>query len=175
MSIQKDVKKMYMNDLERENKKLKKKRKKRLLGLVAVIIIALAIILLLSYLGLGLGGGKGNGGAESVSESSSVAETTVSTTVTTEAPKILVDIKVSGSTYIYDGQEISLDDFKAKLATMNDNVVISITDDNATANAMTDLEEMLDSEGRQFTIAQAKTDSSAVDSLSESSESEEDF
>lgn len=177
MSIQKDVKKMYINDLERENKRLKKKRKKRLLSVILAIILIAVLILLFNYLGLGFGGGKGNGGengGSAVSQNSSAAETSA-TTVTTEAPKILVDIKVSGSTYIYDGQEVTLDVFKARLAPMSDNVIINVIDDNATENAVKNLEDMLDSEGRQFTVAQDNSDSSSADSLSESSKAERNF
>lgn len=154
MSIEKDVENMYKSDIEKRKKNQKKKKKKKFITLLLIIAFAAAVILLLKYLGPGFGGGKGKGGdssANSTSGVSSEAETTT-TTETSAEPKEFIGIKVSGSTYIYQGSEITIENFRETIRLMNDNVVVMITDDNATQNAMDALTAVFEADGREYAI-----------------------
>ena len=82
------------------------------------------------------------------------------------------DVKVSGSTYIYQGQVKTIEEIKTIVSNMKDNVVIRITDDNATKNAMDDLKIMLQDSKRTF-ISGESSDSSS-DSSSDKSSSSKD-
>lgn len=166
MSIQKDVEKMYRSDLEKQKQKQKKKKKKRLFGLLIIIIILAVLLLVMQYLGLGLGGGKGEGSGASSDTNSSAAETT--TTTTAEIPKEFYDIKVSGSTYIVNEKVVELSDFISEFSYWKDNVIVRITDDNATKNAMEDLKKALEDGGREYVEAAVQEESSLIDSTTES-------
>lgn len=170
MIIEKDVEKMYRSDMEKQKKNQKKKKKKKLFTGIIIIVIIVAVLLLMKYLGIGFGGGKGDGGEESSANASvsSAADETTTTTTTTAAPKEYISIKVSGSTYIYNGVETSVEDFIGNVKLMNDNVVVSITDDNATQNAMDALTKALETEEREYLIEQPADDSSEL--VSDSSE-----
>ena len=165
MSIQNDVEKLYRSDLEKQRQKQKKKKKKKLLGIMLIVIIIAALILIMQYLGLGLGGGKGEG--KDVSASSN--ESSVTTT-TTAVPKEFYDIKVSGSTYIIDERVVDLKSLVSTVKLMSDNVIVRITDDNATKNAMDDLKKALTDDGREFTetvLDNSALDNSMADTTSE--------
>ena len=165
MSIQNDVEKLYRSDLEKQRQKQKKKKKKKLLGIMLIVIIIAALILIMQYLGLGLGGGKGDG--KDVSASSN--ESSVTTT-TTAVPKEFYDIKVSGSTYIIDERVVDLKSLVSTVKLMSDNVIVRITDDNATKNAMDDLKKALTDDGREFTetvLDNSALDNSMADTTSE--------
>lgn len=169
MSIEKDVENMYRNDIEKRKKNQKKKKNKKFVTLLLIVAFVAAVILLLNYLGLGFGGGKGDGGNSSSTNSgteSSKAETT--TTTTEPQPKEFVNIKVAGSTYIYQENVITLENFRETVRLMSDNVVVMITDDNATQNAMDDLTAVFEADGREYAIEipgnSQQADSSSTDS-----------
>lgn len=167
MSIQNDVEKLYRSDLEKQRQKQKKKKKKKLLGIMLIVIIIAALILIMQYLGLGLGGGKGSGDGKDVSASSN--ESSVTTT-TTAVPKEFYDIKVSGSTYIIDERVVDLKSLVSTVKLMSDNVIVRITDDNATKNAMDELKKALTDDGREFTetvLDNSALDNSMADTTSE--------
>lgn len=158
MSIQKDVEQMYRDDMEKNKKNKKKKKRKRIGALIAVLVIAVIVLLLLNYLGLGLGMGKGSGKKDNSENTSSVSQ------VSEDSSKIAeeyIDIKVSGSTYIYQGQEITLDKFIETVKLMADNVVVNIVDDNGTKNAVSDLETALKNDGRAYVKKQVSENSSS--------------
>lgn len=167
MSIQNDVEKLYRSDLEKQRQKQKKKKKKKLLGIMLIVIIIAALILIMQYLGLGLGGGKGSGDGKDVSASSNEASVT---TTTTAVPKEFYDIKVSGSTYIIDERVVDLKSLVSTVKLMSDNVIVRITDDNATKNAMDELKKALTDDGREFTetvLDNSALDNSMADTTSE--------
>jgi flagellar basal body-associated protein FliL len=166
LSIEKDVEKMYMKDMEKQNRNKKKKKKKKVVTLILVIVIIAAVLLLMRYLGIGFGGGKGSGSSGSDSGAVSQSESVV-TTVTTETPKEPVNVQVSGSAYIYNGNVITLDALYENLRLM-DNIVVVIKDDNATKNAMDELTNMLETNGKAYTIEEPE------DSQTDSSESAAD-
>ena len=150
MSIEKDVEKKYIDELERKNKKLKKKKKRRLLLLLLLLLLLGGGGLLMGMFGLLPGFGDSSSGSDSAS-SSTASSSAAETTTTTEAePTIYVDIKVSGSSYIYEGTVKTLEEVKSTITTMKDNVVVRITDDNATKNAMDNLKSMLTDSNRTF-------------------------
>lgn len=173
MSIEKDVEKKYRDELERQTKKLKKKKKKRLLLLLLLLLLLGAVGLLMGLFGLfpGMGNDSGDGGSSKASSSdvsSSAAETT-----TTAAPTVYDDVKVSGSTYIYQGQVKTLEEIKTIVSNMKENVTIRIIDDNATKNAMDNLVNMLTDSGRQLErVDPGSNNSSTADSSSSGSSSE---
>ncbi len=176
MSIEKDVAKLYKGDIEKQKKNQKKKKKKRLVTLLFVIIFIAAVILLMRYLGIGFGGGKGEGGESSGSDksvSSSVSDEsqTSSQTTTPAVPKEYIGIKVSGSTYLYQGSEITLDNLTETIRLMSDNVVVLITDDNATKNAMDALTSAFDKTKREYLIESAATESGADVSAADNTDS----
>lgn len=167
MSIQNDVEKLYRSDLEKQRQKQKKKKKKKLLGIMLIVIIIAALILIMRYLGLGGGKGEGSGDGKDVSASSN--ESSVTTT-TTAVPKEFYDIKVSGSTYIIDERVVDLKSLVSTVKLMSDNVIVRITDDNATKNAMDDLKKALTDDGREFTetvLDNSALDNSMADTTSE--------
>ena len=175
MSIEKDVEKKYRDELERQTKKLKKKKKRRLLLLLLLLLLLGSVGLLMGLLGLfpGMGDDDGDGGSSKAS-SSSASSSAVETT-TTAAPTVYDDVKVSGSTYIYQGQVKTLEEIKTIVSNMKENVTIRITDDNATKNAMDNLVNMLTDSGRQLERVEPSsrnTSSSSADSSSSSSSSE---
>ena len=175
MSIEKDVEKKYIDELERKNKKLKKKKKRRLLLLLLLLLLLGGAGLLLGMFGLLPGFGDSSSGSDSGSSSSASSSAAETTTTTKAEPAIYVDIKVSGSSYIYEGSVKTLEEIKSTVTTMKENVVIRITDDNATKNSMDNLKNMLTDSKRSFETVEtaAKTDSSSdADSSSEKPESE---
>lgn len=165
MSIQKDVEKMYRSDLEKQKQKQKKKNRKRLFGLLMIIIILVVLLLIMQYLGLGLGGGKGEGSGNASETNSKATEIT---TTTAEIPKEFYDIKVSGSTYIVNEKVVELSDFISEFSFWKDNVIVRITDDNATKNAMDDLKKALEDGGREYTETTVSEESALTDSTTES-------
>ena len=149
MSIQNDVEKLYRSDLEKQRQKQKKKKKKKLLGIMLI------------------GKGEGSGDGKDVSASSNEASVT---TTTTAVPKEFYDIKVSGSTYIIDERVVDLKSLVSTVKLMSDNVIVRITDDNATKNAMDDLKKALTDDGREFTetvLDNSALDNSMADTTSE--------
>lgn len=162
MSIKNDVEKMYRDDMEKNKKNKAKKKNKRFAVLIIILIILIGLILLMNYLGLGFGFGKGTG-KKSDSDAASVSQSeSVSDSSNTE----YVDIKVSGSTYLYDGNEIELEKFIETLQPMKDNVVVKIIDDNATKQAMDDLKKAVENSGRSY-VKQTIEDSSDNESSKE--------
>lgn len=174
MSIEKDVEKKYRDELERQTKKLKKKKKRRLLLLLLLLLLLGSVGLLMGLFGLfpGMGDDSGDGGSSKAS-SSSASSSAVETT-TTAAPTVYDDVKVSGSTYIYQGQVKTLEEIKTIVSNMKENVTIRIIDDNATKNAMDNLVNMLTDSGRQIERVDPgiNNSSSSADSSSSSSSSE---
>lgn len=176
MSVNKDVENMYKKDAEKRKKNQKKKKKNKLITLIIVILMILGILFLLNYLGFGFGLGKGEGGGENnetQDKSVSVEDAAVSQEESVESQEDsaqsqeqnlvieFVDITVAGSAYICDGNVTELEAFIGTVGKMNDNVVVRITDDNATQNAMEDLQNALDENGRKFVVnAQGELDES---------------
>ena len=79
-------------------------------------------------------------------------------------------IKVSGSTYIIDERVVDLKSLVSTVKLMSDNVIVRITDDNATKNAMDELKKALTDDGREFTetvLDNSALDNSMADTTSE--------
>lgn len=149
--------------LEKQNKKLKKKNKRGglvILILLLIIVILLAVIFLFDPFGFGNGMGILKGGSSSAASggSGAAAATTTAAAVQTEttpaAPApAYVDVKVSGGTLLYNGAEATAEDIAAAaLASSSGDVLVRITDDSATQNAMETLTAVLDASGIKYTI-----------------------
>lgn len=186
MSVNKDVENMYRKDAEKRKKNQKKKKKNKLITLIIVILMIAGILFLLNYLGFGFGLGKGEGGGEnteSQDKSVSVEDAAVSQEESTQSLEEsseeesqaetfvmqFVDITAAGSAYIYNGNVTELEAFIDTVGKMNDNVVVRIIDDNATQNAMEDLQNALDENDRKFVI-NAQADLTVSDTQQEFSE-----
>lgn len=147
--------------LEKQNKKLRKKNKKGgalILVLILIIVLLLAIIFLFDPLGFGNGMGILKGGSasgESGGNSSVTTTTPEQTAEVTEAAApapTTLDVKVSGATYLLDGAESTAADIVAAAQAVSGEVIVQITDDSATANAMDALTKELESNSIQYTI-----------------------
>ena len=142
-----------------ENPKQKKKKKSgRSLGVLLFLLVVIAVLLfLMSYLGkFGIGAGNpgesgiliASGGipeaddeAESgdFQESGNIPESETETETEPETQIIILNITVMGSVYLYQNQEISLEDLLSVMQAQPDSAIVQIQDDNATQNAMEDL------------------------------------
>lgn len=175
MSVNKDVENMYKKDAEKRKKNQKKKKKNKLITLIIVILMIVGMLFLLNYLGFGFGFGKGEGGenTEGEDKSVSVEDAAVSQEESVEPQEDsaqsqeqalvveFVDITVAGSAYIYNGNVTELEAFIDTVGKMNENIVLRIIDDNATQNAMEDLQNALDEKERKFVVnAQGELDES---------------
>ena len=175
MSIEKDVERMFREDAEMQKKYQKKKKNNRMATIILLILIAIVALLLAELLGLfdGLGRKEHKGGvdktlisaaddrSESSSHSASSAENESSDTAVYE------NIKVSGSTFLYKGSEITIDEIKDIFSVnkMNMNVIALIEDDNATQNTMDELTGVFRDMGRKYKIEAVPDIESAAESL----------
>ena len=138
-------------------------------GIGALIIgLILALLRLLGYLGLGpdfgLGTGKVSGNSESSvsatqdisdKEAETEAATEPETEEVTEAPAIeYVEVKVSGGTIMYNGEEVSADDVVSAAKSAGEDAIIRITDNDATQNAMEALKTVLDNNSVNYIIVE---------------------
>ncbi|MDE6729939.1 MAG: hypothetical protein K2J71_04090, partial [Oscillospiraceae bacterium] len=145
-----------------ENLKNSKPRKKRkpgqFLGILLFLLVGIAVLLfLMSYLGkFGTGtgesgesgiliasGGISEAGADAESgnfqESGEISESETELETEPETQITILDITVMGSMYLYQNQEISLEDLLSEIQIQPDSAIVQIQDDNATQNAMEDL------------------------------------
>lgn len=139
---------------EHEKKKNKKKKKRSLLWLLLLLLLLLGIGL---GLGLGLGWFDGKGDGDGDGDTKSVVQADGSQAdskedVSEATEKTAVKVKIAGDKYIYEDAELTLEDLKTKLSALDKTTtIIEVTDENAVANAVTSLKEMLESVGLSFT------------------------
>ena len=144
--------------LEKQNKKLKKKNKtggKVIIFLLIVIALLLAVMFLFDPFGFGLGapfavGGSGSsGGSGGAAPAAASADTSAAETeaAETEAPEPdFIEVTVSGSTYLYEGEEKTADEI-AKICSDAGKSTVIIIDDSATQNAIDELHAATDAAG----------------------------
>ncbi|SDB05487.1 hypothetical protein SAMN02910317_00214 [Ruminococcaceae bacterium FB2012] len=146
---------------EEHEKRKEKKKKKR--GLLWFLVLLLLLAALLGGIGWGQGwfDGKGKTNDTNTSGSDSVAERTIpeaSQPDDSSEARTPVAIKISGSTYIYNDSVRTIEQLKNDLSVLDkNNVIIEITDDNAVANAMQSLHELLDEVGLAYSDVPAVT------------------
>lgn len=176
MSIEKEVERMFREDAELQKRNLKKRKNARMATIVMLILIAVVALLLAELLGLfdGIGKPENKGGVDktlisadddkSVSSSAAVSSSSVSTA--SSDPTVYENIKVSGSTFLYKGSEITLEEIKDifSMNKMNMEVVALIEDDNATQNTMDELTAVFRDMGRKYKIETAEVIESAAES-----------
>ncbi len=147
--------------LEKQNQKLKKKNKRGgtvILILILIIVILAAVIFLFDPLGFGNGMGILKGGSASgeaggnSSVTTTAPEQTSAVNEQTAPAPVTVEIRVSGATYLMDGAETTVDDIVAAAKNVSGEVIVKITDDSATANAMDALTAALEKDSIQYTI-----------------------
>lgn len=147
--------------LEKQNKKLKKKNKKGgviILILLLIILILFAIIFLFDPLGFGNGMGilKGGNASGTTGGTEAPAATATAAAEITEAAApapTYINVRVSGATYLLDGAESTVEDITAAAKAASGEVLVQITDDSATANAMDALIAALDKEAIKYTVS----------------------
>jgi len=145
--------------MSKKNNEENQKKESNFIPILVVLLLIIAILMIAVSLGFGGGLGSGNGNGSSVSsDNSSVSEDSSSdnsetkdtqssetdesvTEKTTEAVTY-IDVTVSGSAYIMDGNETTLDAVTETAS--DDNIVVRIKDDNAVADAMDSLISALD-------------------------------
>ena len=135
---------MAKNYDERNGKEKKKKKSKAPLLFIVLLLLIAALLLLMNYLGLGFGGGKGDGGSSNGNES--VAATADDSNTATEKTTVVITVK--GTSYVYDGSELTLDELKTKLSELDkEKTVIELKDDGAVENAMADAKSAVEGAG----------------------------
>lgn len=175
MSIEKEVERMFREDAELQKRNLKKRKNARMATIIMLILIAVVALLLAELLGLfdGIGKPENKGGVDktliSADDDKSVSSSAaVSSSVSTASsdPTVYEDIKVSGSTFLYKGSEITLEEIKDifSMDKMNREVVALIEDDNATQNTMDELTAVFRDMGRKYKIETAAVIESAAES-----------
>ncbi|WP_124097921.1 hypothetical protein [Ruminococcus sp. Marseille-P6503] len=132
-----------------EKKRMMKKKKKRIIFMLIILLALIAVCMLMRYLEIGLVK-KNTDSSEAGRESaqSSAPEESLTTDESSETEKIAVQLRISGSTYIYADKVYTLAEFE-KIAEIidRDAVVIELCDDNAVADAVNDMHSMLDGLG----------------------------
>jgi len=114
-----------------------KKRGGCLIALIILILLAILAFLLGLHFGW-WGKGKGDGDGDGDSNGNGSA---------TEADKSAqtdVYVTVSGAKYNFEDNTIEIEDLTNKIAEIEGNVLVHITDDNATDSAMNELKEAFD-------------------------------
>ena len=151
---------------EHERRKEKKKKKR---GLVWFLLILLLLAALLGGIGWGQGwfDGKGKTQETNTSGSDSQVERTVPESQPDDSSEARtpVALKISGSTYIYNDNVRTLEQLKNDLGILNkEGVIIEIKDDNAVANAVQSLHELLNELGLAYSDVPAVTVTTAPES-----------
>lgn len=116
-----------------------KKRGGCLIAIIILILLALLALLLSFHFGW-LGKGKGDGSGDSKSNGKGSA---------TEADKSAqkdVYVTVSGAKYSFEGNTLEIEALLNAIADVKGDVLVHITDDNATDSAMNELKEAFDKE-----------------------------
>ena len=152
-----------------EKKRQKKRKKKRFLFTLFIILAIVILLLIMKHLGIGFGGGKGQGGSASGDDSVSVsADESSRQDESSQLEKTVVQVKISGSTYIYGDRVYTIEDFRDEIASVMDktSVIIELADDNAVANAVEDMHAMLDGLGISYTDTGYESVQSGEDSSS---------
>lgn len=120
-----------------EHKEKRRGKKGGRFFLLLILFILLVILWLLNHFKIGFGGDGDNGKSGSNS-------TTVSDQQTTENVNSAktVEVKVSGDKYYIDDNESEFDSIISDFIT-DENIVVTIIDDNASVNAMEALHKVL--------------------------------
>lgn len=147
--------------LEKQNKKLKKKNKR---GGVVILVLLLIIVLLFLAVFLFDPLGFGNGMGILLNDKTGDApqlelETASQTEEVQEAPAVAnVNVTVSGKTYLLEGTEAAVDDIISSAKAAEGDVLVRITNDSATANAMQALLDALDENKISYTMVSMVSD-----------------
>lgn len=176
MSIEKEVEKMYREDSELRKKAQKRKKNSRIATVVMLVLIAVVAVLLAEVLGL-IGKDEDQGGV--IMNGSSSADSSVSMaeqSADSDNERKFEHIKVSGSTYLYKGSEVKLDELAIIFNTqrMDKDVVAVIEDDNATEETMADLTKLFENMGRGYMLVSSVSTETAQDSSTPETVTEKD-
>lgn len=137
-----------------EKKLMKKKKKKRFILMLIILLLLIAIFMLMNHLGIGLGrkSGDDSGAGEESAQSTASQDESPAADESSETEKIAVQLRISGSTYIFADKVYTLEEFEKIAAVMDKNaVVIELCDDNAVSEAVNDMHSMLDGLGIAYT------------------------
>ena len=148
--------------LEKQNRKLKKKNKtggKIILFLLLIILIFAAVVFFLDPFGWGfnynsLTGGNSNssGSAQTQAVTEPTSAATEDAPAETEPHVTVISVTVSGSTYLLDSAEASVDKIVKYASELNSDVIVEVKDDSATKNAMDALTAALEAAKISYTV-----------------------
>lgn len=152
-----------MADTEKKNENNRSGKKSRKGGIIILILILIIVLLLAAIFlfdpfnfGNGMGILKGSTASGESGGNSSVTTTAPEQTpaVTEDAAPAVttIEVRVSGATYLYNGAESAVDDIVSAAKASGGEVIVQITDDSATANAMDALTKELEANSIQYTI-----------------------
>lgn len=136
---------------------------KKILGVAIAVIVIVIIVILMFLLGSGLGFGPGGEGSDGdgsgvsktsmivdAEEKESSEETLETNTAEIETPvdkgdkALTIAVSVVESSYFYQNKKITLDDFLAEMKEFDEDVIVEITDDNASLKAYNKLIDALE-------------------------------
>lgn len=168
-----DISAVKKKSEDHEKRKVKKKRKRGLFWLVVLLLI-----LLLALGGIGWGTGWFSGEGKSNSDNSGTADSTPDRAVTvdsqpeedssSEPERTPVKLKVSGSVYIYNDMVRTLEQLKTDFSVLDKStVIIEVQDDNAVANAIQGIHDLLSELGLSYSDIQLNVTTTAPDSSSQ--------
>ena len=164
MSIEKEVEKMYSEDAELRRKNQKRKKNSRIATMIMLVLIAVVAVLLAKVLGLLDNEEENSGGV--IMNGTSQTESSAEQADDDGNAREFEHIKVSGTTYLYKGSEVTLDELRDifSLDKMDKDVVAVIEDDNATKETMDELTDMFGSSGRGYMlVSNISTEASEAD------------
>lgn len=120
--------------------------------IITIIVIALIIMGVLGFLkGFGFGGSGNSQGSESVADSQSTtqsvaqstAEETFDSTEKSDRQNVIA-VTVAENEYLLDNQRVGLQEIETAIMEHEQEVIVKITDDNASRKAYRELVDLLD-------------------------------
>lgn len=135
---------------------------KKILGILVVLILIAAIVVFLLFrfglFGFGSGTGDGDSGTSvsSAAESESQTEPEIETEPieTTVEEKVYVEVTVKENEYLYQNSTMELDALTDALGQLDGEIIVRITDENASKQAVDALTAELDASATAYEIAE---------------------
>lgn len=135
---------------QRPDEKPPKKRGGGCLLLIIILLILIIIaLMLLNYFGI-FGGKSGTDSGDGDGPSASQSSVIDKEVEESSQEQQYADITVSGDNYIFDNSNSQLTDIVKAVKDMDSSVLVRITDQNASFNAMDDLKKALDEAGISY-------------------------
>lgn len=135
---------------------------KKFFGVLAVLILiaAVAVFLLMHFGLIGFGGGSGTGSSDADSSISSESESETEPVSETEPietsveEKVYVKVTVKENEYLYQNSTMTLDALTEALGQLDAEIIVRITDENASKQAFDALTAELDAAAITYELAE---------------------